>query len=90
MCCCPYFSISLLRYASFQLDLLASFDFALTLVRFHIRFRYMELARVSDLNAVNSSDFANYQFLVQRDRSLLNLSLEHVALSGIWVHPYIW
>jgi hypothetical protein len=36
---------------------------------FSIRFRYMELAPVSDLSAVNRPHFANYRFYVQRDKS---------------------
>ncbi|MDX6460165.1 MAG: hypothetical protein QOE55_3862 [Acidobacteriaceae bacterium] len=32
-----------------------------------IRFKYMELAPVYDLSAVNQRHFRNFQFLVQRD-----------------------
>jgi hypothetical protein len=37
------------------------------MAEFRIRFKYMELAPVYDLNAVNQRHFRHFQFLVERD-----------------------
>jgi hypothetical protein len=39
-----------------------------------IRFKYMQLAPVYDLSAVNQSHFRHFQFLVQRDSRVLLFS----------------
>ena len=46
-----------------------------------IRFKYMELAPVYDLSAVNQRHFRHSQFLVQRDSRIKNLALLSEQLS---------